>query len=93
MMTNFLCCLYLNKPCLPKESDCPAAGGGVGLSGGRGGKGVPWILETGPGPPTDQVQIMYRLCTVYNKYAHTFLRIENFILWELNALSDLNWKL
>ena len=32
---------YLNKPCLPKESDCPAAGGGVGLSGGRGGKGVP----------------------------------------------------
>ena len=41
MMTNFLCCLYLNKPCLPKESDCPAAGSGVGLSGGRGGKGVP----------------------------------------------------
>ena len=40
-MTNFQSCLYLNKPCLPKESDCPAAGGGVGLSGGRGGKGVP----------------------------------------------------
>ena len=65
--TNFQICLYTYEPCLPKGSDCPAEGGGVGLSGGRGGKGVPWILETGPGPPTVYVQIMYRLfihCTI-----------------------------
>ena len=40
-MTNFQICLYTYEPCLPKGSDCPAEGGGVGLSGGRGGKGVP----------------------------------------------------
>ena len=87
-MTNFQICLYTYEPCLPKGSDCPVEGGGVGLSGGRGGKGVPWILETGPGPPTDYVQIMYIVQSMdYKhtnilplKYAHIFLRKKNFRL-------------